>query len=156
MTRLLFLPDEETLLMLESPLPADELTLAVQSGRWQPPEAFTGGRQLALRAIRQGPLVLVFPVGAQADETVAPSGEIHLSRRQKEVLQALAEGQTTRQIAVRLKVMPHTVKYHVAMLKKSLHAETRAQLVARGAALGLCRSSSNFQTPANQAARQYW
>ena len=65
--------------------------------------------------------------------------EIQLSRRQHQVLQGLAEGLTTKQIALRLGLRPRTVAMHVASLKKRLGATTRAQSVGRAAALGLCK-----------------
>ena len=44
-----------------------------------------------------------------------------LSMRQREILQLIAEGQTTKAIAIILKVSPKTVEYHRAQLMKRLN-----------------------------------
>jgi DNA-binding NarL/FixJ family response regulator len=62
---------------------------------------------------------------------------VRLSPRQAQVLQALALGLTTRQIAGRYGLRPRTVAYHIHCLQQKLGAINRAQLVARAAALGL-------------------
>jgi DNA-binding NarL/FixJ family response regulator len=56
-----------------------------------------------------------------------------------EVLHGLAEGLTTRQIAVRLGVTPRMVQYHVSEIKRRLGARSRAQSVSRAQALGMVR-----------------
>ena len=44
-----------------------------------------------------------------------------LSERQREILQLIAEGQTTKAIALILKVSPKTVEYHRAKLMENLN-----------------------------------
>ena len=64
---------------------------------------------------------------------------VRLSPRQNEVLQLLAEGLTTKEIAVHLGLRPRTVNMHITAIKRLLDTQTRAQLIGRAAALGLCR-----------------
>jgi non-specific serine/threonine protein kinase len=60
-----------------------------------------------------------------------------LSAREREVLELIAQGRSNRQIAQALFVTEHTVKYHVTSLFNRLDATSRAEAVARAAALGL-------------------
>jgi DNA-binding CsgD family transcriptional regulator len=59
------------------------------------------------------------------------------TRRELEVLQLLAQGLTNRQMAERLGVSEHTVKFHVTALLGKFDARTRAEAVARAIRLGL-------------------
>jgi len=55
-----------------------------------------------------------------------------LTRRESEVLALLAGGATNRQIAARLGVSLHTVKFHVSSILAKLGAESRTEAVAAG------------------------
>jgi DNA-binding CsgD family transcriptional regulator len=59
-----------------------------------------------------------------------------LTAREVEVLQLLAEGATTAQIAARLGISPATARTHVENMRTKLGAATRASLVALGFRLG--------------------
>ena len=88
MTRLIFLPDKKTFILLESPLTPDELAKAVLSGQWQPPAPWVAQNKRVFRAAQQGQVVVVTP-----DEEGLPVIQPpDLSLRQREVLQCLAEG----------------------------------------------------------------
>jgi DNA-binding CsgD family transcriptional regulator len=56
-----------------------------------------------------------------------------LSAREREVLQLLAQGLATKQIARSLGVTERTVKFHVASIFAKLGATNRAQAVALAA-----------------------
>lgn len=60
-----------------------------------------------------------------------------LSSRELEVLRLIAEGLANKQIAGRLGISEHTVKFHVASLFAKLHASTRAEAVMTGARRGM-------------------
>jgi DNA-binding CsgD family transcriptional regulator len=53
------------------------------------------------------------------------------------VLALLAEGQGNKQIAGRLRISEHTVKFHVASVFEKLGAGTRAEAVAIGVRRGV-------------------
>lgn len=158
MTRLLFLPNDQTFLWLDSDQPAGEVIEAVLAGYWVPPEPY--GTALAelsqeqpLKAFRQGSLVVITttrPLNlkskAVAAASAAQAADLMLTPRQHDVLQCLAEGLTTKQIALRLGLRPRTIAMHVAALKQRLGTTTRAQSVGRAAALGLCKPG-NFTQP---------
>jgi DNA-binding NarL/FixJ family response regulator len=52
-----------------------------------------------------------------------------LSTRQRQVLQLVAEGQSIKQIATRLKLAPKTIEFHKYQIMKSLGIKTSAQLI---------------------------
>ncbi len=53
-----------------------------------------------------------------------------LSKREREILQKVADGATTRQVATELGISPHTVKTHLERIFEKLSANDRAQAVA--------------------------
>ena len=75
-----------------------------------------------------------------ADAEVVPADVIPgeaLSSRELEVLAMLAEGLGNKDIAARLKISEHTVKFHVSSILGKLRATTRGEAVARGVREGL-------------------
>jgi DNA-binding NarL/FixJ family response regulator len=66
-----------------------------------------------------------------------PDADALLTRRELEVLQALAAGASNKVIARRLGISFHTVKFHVAAILEKLDADTRTEAVAQAARLGL-------------------
>lgn len=62
-----------------------------------------------------------------------------LSDRELEVLECLAEGKTTGQIAAKLYISDNTVKTHVRHILEKLEASNRTEAVSKAIALGLIR-----------------
>jgi len=62
-----------------------------------------------------------------------------LSSREMEVLQCLAQGMTTSQIAVRLVISENTVKTHVRHILEKLEASTRLEAVSKATQSGLLK-----------------
>ena len=60
-----------------------------------------------------------------------------LSPREIEVLTMMAEGISNKEIAARLGISDHTVKFHVASIMGKLHAGTRTEAVMMGVRMGL-------------------
>ena len=69
---------------------------------------------------------------APVDELLEP-----LTRREREVLQMLASGLANKEIAARLAISDHTVKFHVASILGKLGASTRTEAVSVGIRRGL-------------------
>jgi len=142
MTRILFLPDDRTVMWLESALSPAEIVRAVGSGRWMPPLPYVANPGM-LCALRYGNLVLVAPsslLGDDRSQLPAPGGEPlreALTQRQRELLLGLAEGLTTVQVATRIGISKRQVRRYVGILKRRLGASTLAQLINRAAELGL-------------------
>ena len=60
-----------------------------------------------------------------------------LTSREREVLEMLAEGLSNKEIAWRMKISEHTVKFHVASVFAKLGASTRTEAVMHGIRQGL-------------------
>ena len=75
----------------------------------------------------------------QVRAPLPPSGPAneHLTPRELEVLGMLAEGLGNREIAGRLGVSDHTVKFHISSILDKLGAATRTEAVTLGLRLGL-------------------
>src|SRR5207237_8474598 len=70
-----------------------------------------------------------------------------LTPRELEVLQWMARGLTNRQIAKRLQISEHTVKFHAGAVLGKLNARSRAEAVARAIGLGWSRVERWHWTP---------
>ena len=82
-----------------------------------------------LQALRPSLIRIVERADRRGQEDVARV----LTAREREILRAIASGQTTPEIAERLVVSPHTVRKHVENILEKLGARTRSEAVARAA-----------------------
>ena len=89
------------------------------------------GVVVGVRLVRRIPAPPTSDPAAQAALGVTP--------RELEVLHAIAEGLSTKEIARRLAISPNTVKTHSARLFEKLSAVRRTEAIARARALGLLR-----------------
>jgi two-component system, NarL family, response regulator YdfI len=62
-----------------------------------------------------------------------------LSKREMAVLTAMTDGLSNKEIARRLGISFHTVKFHVASILEKLEVDTRAEAVFKAAQLGIVR-----------------
>ncbi|MBZ5592332.1 MAG: response regulator transcription factor [Acidobacteriia bacterium] len=96
----------------------------------------------AIEAAAQG-LVVLHPDTLAALQRMEPvgrsPGELDgaLTAREIEVLRMLAEGLANKNIAFRLGISEHTVKFHIASIFTKLNASSRAEAVAIGMRQGL-------------------
>jgi DNA-binding NarL/FixJ family response regulator len=97
----------------------------------------------ALEAAAAGLIVMhpaevddMFPAAEPASRPVAEPTE-PLTPRESEVLQMLASGLANKQIAARLAISEHTVKFHVASILGKLGAGSRTEAVSLGIRRGL-------------------
>ena len=99
-----------------------------------------------IRALASGFIVLQRPLLlALLDQSAAapePSnrdadGTPRLTAREIEVLAALADGASNKEIARRLDISFHTVKFHVAAILDKLEAESRTEAVVKASQLGI-------------------
>jgi two-component system nitrate/nitrite response regulator NarL len=94
----------------------------------------------AVRAVARGLLVIAPEFGSAAtalrERDVGVLVE-DLTPRELEVLQVLAEGRSNKEIAQRLGVSEHTVKFHIDSILGKLDAHTRTEAVTRAARQGL-------------------
>jgi DNA-binding NarL/FixJ family response regulator len=73
-------------------------------------------------------------IGRQA---VAESGAEPLTAREQEILQLIGQGLPNKQIAGRLQISEHTVKFHVSSVFAKLGAASRTEAINLGARQGL-------------------
>jgi DNA-binding NarL/FixJ family response regulator len=107
--------------------------------------AYSGKReiQIAIEAVAEGLLVLHADVAEHAWTASGalrrppPSVGQQLSPREGEILNLLAAGLGNKEIASRLKISDHTVKFHVTSIFNKLNASSRAEAVAIGVRRGL-------------------
>ncbi len=98
------------------------------------------GRELlaAVEAVAAG---LVVASAAGIEQLLGPArpraAAIALTPREVEVLRLLADGEGNKQIAWRLGITEHTVKFHVASILTKLNAGTRTEAVAIGIRQGI-------------------
>ena len=74
---------------------------------------------------------------APAAPRAGPSTKEPLTPREREVLEMLAEGFGNKEIASRLGISDHTVKFHIASIFTKLDASTRTEAVTVGIRRGL-------------------
>ena len=120
MTRLLYLPDDVTVIQLEVDMPAAQLCAAVNAGirplpvlRSAPPDKLT--------ASEMGGTVVVAPAAQRTTplkRTHKPTG---LSRRQTQVHELSIRGLSSGEIAVMLHLSRRTVNYHLNQVKNRMH-----------------------------------
>jgi DNA-binding CsgD family transcriptional regulator len=132
MTRVLFLPNPHTLIWLELDQPAEHILSELQNRTWLPPPPFDNlpadvtGR---LNATCQDGIITITVRESDVDRP-APILPV-LTQREREVLKGLAEGLTSRQIGLRLKISQRMVGYYVAQLKSIFQAQARADLLLK-------------------------
>ena len=101
------------------------------------PEALVDAAKQAVegRAVIHPQLTKTFIEEVQhADEAPATTP---LSKREREILQMVANGSTTKEVARDLGISPHTVKTHLERIFEKLGANDRAQAVAIAIRTGL-------------------
>jgi DNA-binding NarL/FixJ family response regulator len=137
MTRLLFLPDDQTLVVLDSPLPAGELVEKVGLGQWTPPPPYDSAKA-SLHATTLGRTVIITPTLPleMADPGLDEIRRL-LKPRQRQILLLLAHGLSNKEIAVRLKLHPRTVALNIAALNEFFGSRSRAESVKRAVEMGL-------------------
>ena len=113
-----------------------------------PPDVAAEQLRAALEAAAAG-LVVIHPseLDTVLSATIGPSAPLDellepLTRREREVLQMLAAGLANKEIAARLAISDHTVKFHIASILGKLGASTRTEAVLEFAAAWSCSSTA--------------
>jgi DNA-binding NarL/FixJ family response regulator len=106
-----------------------------------PPDAPADLLRVAITAVSHGMIMLPARLGpARArdddDEDEASEDEA-LTSREREVLEEIASGLTNREIAARLGISDHTVKFHLSTIYGKLGASTRTEAVRLAVHRGL-------------------
>jgi two-component system, NarL family, response regulator YdfI len=128
------------MVLLTSPLSRAELRRAYQNGvrAVMPRDAGAAEIAAAIESVANGLAVVttedmeaLFPASHMSLEEELAVGE-PLTPRETEVLAMLAEGAGNKQIATRMRISEHTVKFHVSSILAKLGAASRTEAVARG------------------------
>ena len=141
MTRILYLPSESAFYTLDSPLPPARLMMAVNSGKWLPPANIPHEERAirTLRAVRLGRSTILIYRQLDLEQIQPVQTPVEpLGSRGMDVLQCVAEGMSTKQVAVRLGMSRRTVYMHLAAIRRSFSAISTAEAVRRAVELGLC------------------
>jgi two-component system nitrate/nitrite response regulator NarL len=97
-----------------------------------PPDAGAAQVDAALRAVAAGLTVRATPPQGPNFDSLPEEPPILLTPREIEVLGALGNGMTNKEVARLLGISPHTVKFHIESLFRKLGAASRAEAVAKG------------------------
>jgi NarL family two-component system response regulator YdfI len=89
----------------------------------------------AIKSIAAGLMVFDYAALPQRPED-DPSAEV-LTPRENEVLRLLADGLGNKEIASRLNISEHTIKFHIRSILGKLGASSRTEAVSRGLRSGL-------------------
>ena len=111
-------------ILLPSDISPDQLFSALQAGA------------AGLMVMHPAEMTALIPAADPASRPVAELAE-PLTPRENEVLQMLAVGLANKEIAARLGISEHTVKFHVASIFGKLGAGTRTEAVSLGIRRGL-------------------
>jgi DNA-binding NarL/FixJ family response regulator len=95
----------------------------------------------ALHAVAQGLIVLAPELAARLlhnrpSPVEEPAGE-PLTARERDVLELVSQGLSNKQIAQKLQISEHTVKFHLSSLFAKLGVSSRTEAVNRGARQGI-------------------
>jgi DNA-binding NarL/FixJ family response regulator len=99
---------------------------------WLPPEAGLAQIDAALRAVAAGLKVHAIPPQTRDFDAFPEEPLVLLTPREIEVLGALGNGMTNKEVARLLGISPHTVKFHIESLFRKLGVASRAEAVAKG------------------------
>ena len=84
-----------------------------------------------------GVLILAFDVRQPPSEPIGLEPQPHLTPRQREILDLIASGLSTSEIARELALSTETVRNHLRGVFRELHAHTRLEAIATAQRLGL-------------------
>jgi two-component system nitrate/nitrite response regulator NarL len=99
---------------------------------WLPPDAGAAQVDAALRAVAAGLTVRATPPQTRNFDSFPEEPPVLLTPREIDVLGALGNGMTNKEVARLLGISPHTVKFHIESLFRKLGAASRAEAVAKG------------------------
>jgi DNA-binding CsgD family transcriptional regulator len=119
----------------DAALPAAAVAVGSVGGEfagWLPPDAGAAQVDAALRAVAAGLTVRATPPQTRNFDALPEEPPVLLTPREIEVLAALGNGMTNKEVARLLGISPHTVKFHIESLFRKLGAASRAEAVAKG------------------------
>ena len=122
MTRLLYLPDDVTVIQLEVETPPERLCASINAGL-RPVECLRNAPPGRLTASQLGGTVVVAPSQKRSAALKKDRPPCGLSRRQAQVHELAVRGLTSGEIAIMLRLSRRTVNYHLNQVKNRLRDE---------------------------------
>lgn len=119
----------------EAVLPAAAVAVGVVGGEfagWLPSDASAAQVDAALRAVAAGLSVRTKSPQTRNFDSLPEEPPVLLTPREIEVLGALGNGMTNKEVARLLGISPHTVKFHIESMFRKLGVASRAEAVAKG------------------------
>lgn len=124
------LPSVSLLFLSDQPLNIPELKRSSRSWGILPTDASTEELSAAVHALSQG--LTVGPSTLLFDTESGPVSQGPLTERESEVLGLLSRGLANKQIASKLGISEHTVKFHVSSIYQKLNVTNRTEAVREG------------------------
>ena len=101
---------------------------------------------LAARLLREFARLAETGKGGDAEaQGRSDTEQVRLTERQTEVLRLVASGLTYKEVAAKLALSDHTVRYHMSEIMQLLHLENRSQIIAYAACQGLTRGQGKSE-----------
>ena len=94
-----------------------------------------------------GALILAFDVRQAPVEPIGLAPEPRLTARQRQILDLIASGLSTSEIARELTLSTETVRNHLRSVFRELHAHTRAEAIVTAQRIGLLAAPALGPTP---------
>ena len=119
----------------DSDLPGPAVAIGAAAGEFAgrlPPDPTAAQVDAALRAVAAGLTVRATPLQNRNFDPLPEEPTVLLTPRELEVLGALGNGMTNKEVARLLRISRHTVKFHIESLFRKLGAASRAEAVAKG------------------------
>lgn len=126
MTRLLYLPDDATVIQLEVDLSAAELVAAVNNGL-RPLPILRNAPAGKLTASQVNATVIIAPQRTPGRPRTT-AARTDLTRRQRQVLELSTRGFTSAEIAAMLNLSRRAVNYHLNQVRRRIRGELPALL----------------------------
>ena len=141
MTQIIVVEDQKKMTIFNVTESYSAVAKGLESGEWALPDS-EEKHDLSEMCMLQMPNFLVLLPKDYQWSVQSNDEENHnaISPRQREVVQALAEGFTTKQIAYKLGISQRTVMAHIQATKERFGTYTRAQTVGRAMSLGLIQA----------------
>ncbi len=117
MTRLLYLPDDATIIQMEVPIPPKQLAASINGGSTPLPILLESTERLSASQI--GQTVIVSPKRKRG-RPAKPLVHDKLTRRQRQVLELASHGYANAEIANLLGLSRRTVSYHLKGIKTQI------------------------------------
>ncbi len=125
MTRMLFLPDDQTVVQVEVEITPRQLVAAINSGL-RPLPMLRDAPFFKLTANQLGNTVVVAPAVKRGRPSRLAPLKTRLTRRQRQVLELKSIGFTTSEIATTLGISRRSVSYHLTQLRDKLKQDINA------------------------------